>query len=100
MWVGWGGVGGYDQLFCPASPRLLLGLDLGLGCDNLFNEGIHVDTNCSNCNEHYTGIHRKTLTDVSKTQFIVLVCSRYLESIDGYELINNKVNSTGDVMLR
>ena len=32
MW--WGGVGGYDQLCCPASPKLLLGLDLGLGCDN------------------------------------------------------------------
>ena len=28
------GVGGYDQLCCPASPKLLLGLDLGLGCDN------------------------------------------------------------------
>ena len=26
--VGWGG--GYDQLCCPASPKLLLGLDLGL----------------------------------------------------------------------
>ena len=32
---GWGGVGGcYDQICCPASPKLLLGLDLGLGCDN------------------------------------------------------------------
>ena len=26
-------MGGYDQLCCPASPKLLLGLDLGLGCD-------------------------------------------------------------------
>ena len=31
-WSGW--VGGYDQLCCPASPELLLGLDLGLDCDN------------------------------------------------------------------
>ena len=31
-WVG-GWVGCYDQLCCPASPKLLLGLDLGLGCD-------------------------------------------------------------------
>ena len=33
--VGWvvGWLGGYDQLCCPASPKLLLGLDLGLGCD-------------------------------------------------------------------
>ena len=23
----------YDQLCCPASPKLLVGLDLGLGCD-------------------------------------------------------------------
>ena len=30
------GWGGYDQLCCQASPKLLLGLDLGLGCDNLF----------------------------------------------------------------
>ena len=35
-WGGWvGGVGCYDQLCCPASPKLLLGLDSGLGCDNL-----------------------------------------------------------------
>ena len=33
--MGWvGGVGSYDQLCCPASLKLLLGLDLGLGCDN------------------------------------------------------------------
>ena len=35
--VGWwfgGGWGGYDQLCCPANHRLLLGLDLGLDCDN------------------------------------------------------------------
>ena len=37
-WGGWGGVGGcYDQLCCPASPKLLLGLDLGLGCDKKHN---------------------------------------------------------------
>ena len=35
---GWGGVGCYDQLFCSASPKLLLGLDLGLGCDNFQRE--------------------------------------------------------------
>ena len=33
-WVGGGRVGGYEQLCYPASPKLLLGLDLGLGCDN------------------------------------------------------------------
>ena len=40
MWGGvgwWAGVGGYDQLCCSASPKLLLGLDLGLGCDNMHN---------------------------------------------------------------
>ena len=31
--VGWGVIS-YDQSCCPASPELLLGLDLGLGCDN------------------------------------------------------------------
>ena len=30
-----GGVGGYDQLCCLASPKLLLGLDLGLSRDNI-----------------------------------------------------------------
>ena len=34
---GVGGWGGYGQLCCPASPKLLLGLDLGLGCDNNVN---------------------------------------------------------------
>ena len=32
---GWvGGVGCYDQLCCPTSPKLLLLVDLGLVCDN------------------------------------------------------------------
>ena len=48
---GWvGGVGGYDQLCCPASPKLLLGLDLGLGCDNIldsmFLKGLKWVENC------------------------------------------------------
>ena len=29
------GVGGYGQLYCPASPKLLLALGLGSGCDNI-----------------------------------------------------------------
>ena len=33
-------MGGYDQLCCPASPKLLLGLDLGLGCDNTSSIGL------------------------------------------------------------
>ena len=45
--MGWGGVGGvggcYDQLCCPASPKLLLGLDLGLGCDNFVSTLSHFD---------------------------------------------------------
>ena len=41
-WGGVGGVGGYDQLCCPASPKLLLGLDLGLGCDNTVYDMFHV----------------------------------------------------------
>jgi len=35
--MGWGWWVGYDQLCCPASPKLLLGLDLGLGCDKSLN---------------------------------------------------------------
>ena len=38
---GLGGVGGYDQLCCQSSPKLLLGLDLGLVCDN-FQEVRHM----------------------------------------------------------
>ena len=38
-WMGW--VGGYDQLCYPASPILLLGLDLGLGCDNESNSEVY-----------------------------------------------------------
>ena len=35
------GVGGcYDQSCCPASPKFLLGLDLGLGLDNTHQEVI------------------------------------------------------------
>ena len=39
--MGWGG---YDQLCCQASPKLLLGLDLGLGCDNnlISKDGTHL----------------------------------------------------------
>ena len=42
--VGWGGVGCYDQLCCPTSPKLLLGLDLGLGCDNNLKSSIRMNS--------------------------------------------------------
>ena len=58
-WVGW--VGGYDQLCCPASPKLLLGLDLGLGCDN---------SNLHTChNPHVMICHKMTQTGIFMTYF-------------------------------
>ena len=49
-----GGVGGYDQLCCPASPKLLLGLDLGLGCDkNSFKKLLNVISAFFMHNLHY-----------------------------------------------
>ena len=68
--------------------------------ENLFNNGNEVENNCTNCKKKSMGIHRKTLTNVTNTQFIVLLISRVLETLDGYEFIQNRVNSTGNVYLR
>ena len=42
------GVGCYDQLCCPVSPKLLLGLDLGLGCDKIGNKKLEIEIEIEN----------------------------------------------------
>ena len=46
VWVGGWMCGCYDQKCCPASPKLLLGLDLGLGCDNFLQQFYSSLVNC------------------------------------------------------
>ena len=66
--VGWGGVGGYDQLCCPASPKLLKGLYLGLGCDKWLKVNDKMEQN-----------HRK------KIQQSYLICKRAKQSLKSLE---------------
>ena len=60
VWVG--GVGGYDQLCFPASPKLLLRLDLGLGCDNISIKLISFDKRIKSLVQHLMFLNMKSYT--------------------------------------
>ena len=75
-------------------------INLATFLEDLLSNGTEVKNSCTKCKKKSMGIHRKTLTDVSKTKFIVLLFSRVLETVDGYELIQNKVDPTGNMILR
>ena len=64
-------MGCYDQLCCPASPKLLLGLDLGLGCDNCRKETSEdmvapVDTSSNNQNKEGIEAHNIRRLDIEE----------------------------------
>ena len=61
VWVGsWEG---YDEFCCPASPKLLLGLDLGLGCDN-------IDCNSAQQKESIAKYHGNVVNFSSAYKFV------------------------------
>ena len=66
-----------------------------------FNEGAEVGRNCQDgCKRFCVGSHRSTLAAIDKTQFIIIILTRGVQTLDGYHLVCNEVQSTDDIFIR
>ena len=75
------GVGGYVQLCCPASPKLLLGLDLGLGCNN-FSGSLIVFQSGDNFVYFWPTISKAFLSSGKRASYVgLLVCLLFRPSV-------------------
>ena len=69
--------------------------------EDSFNEGTEVGRNCQDgCKQFSVGSHRSTLADIDKTQFIIIILTRGVQTLDGYHLVRNEVHSTDDIFIR
>ena len=65
--------------------------------DGYFSNGTQVESRCNLCNKYSVTVNKTTLTDVSRTKFIVVVLSRAQQ---GNVLNKNNVTVTGEVTVR
>ena len=72
-----------------------------ISIEQFFNGSYTVDSKCSyGCKEAGQGERRNTLKSCRKSEFIILIFSRAIESEHGYQLNENRVSSTDPVFIR
>ena len=57
--------------------------------------------NCENgCKKFNQFERRSTVTKIEQTEFIIILLSRAVETLDGYQINTNKVIATNDIFIR
>ena len=89
-----------NQLYLeiPVPPN---GSDLKNYVEEVFNEGASVLRHCRDrCNILSQKIERAELNNSDMAKFLIIILSRGIETLDGYRLVENKINSTHEVTIR
>ena len=69
--------------------------------EDYFNGSSSVRFFCENgCNNDVQSKKRSTLTRAAETEFIVVILTRAVETLDGFELNRNRTIPTNDVLIR
>ena len=69
--------------------------------EEYFNSSSLVGKFCENgCQSFVQAEKSSTLTRIADTEFIVLILTRAIETMDGFQLNKNKVTATNDVLIR
>ena len=77
------------------------GSDLKNYLEQLLNEGSTVGVYCEEgCNAFTEKFKRTALTCSDEAKFLIIILTRGIETLDGYQLVNNKVKSTDVINIR
>ena len=69
--------------------------------ENYFNSSTFVGVFCENgCQKFVQAEKTSKVTETSETKFITVILTRATETLDGYQLNENRVTSTNDVFIR
>ena len=89
-----------NQLYVeiPVPPN---GSSLKMYLEEFFNEGSAVLRECRDgCNAVSRKIQRTELHNSEEAKFLIVILTRGVQTLDGYKLINNKIDSTDIVNIR
>ena len=77
------------------------GSDLRNYVEEFFNGGSSILRDCRDgCNTLSQKIQRTELHNSEEAKFLIVILSRGIETVDGYQLVDNKINSTDKVTIR
>ena len=68
--------------------------------EEYFNKRSLVQVFCENCQSLVEGEKRSTMTSTAEAEFVVILLTRAVETLDGYQLNMNRINPTNDVFIR
>ena len=68
---------------------------------NFFNSNDSVGRFCEDgCKTFAQAERRSRITSIKETQYIIVVLSRAIETLDGFKMVKNKVTPTRDIIIR
>ena len=69
--------------------------------EEYMNEGTKVGCYCpEGCNAFSEKMKRISLTNSDEAKFLIVILTRGIEALDGFQLVNNKINSTDTINIR
>ena len=69
--------------------------------EDFLNEGSRIGVHCQeDCKEFTQKIKRTTITNADEAKFLTIILTRGIETLDGFQLVKNKIKATGDIFLR
>ena len=77
------------------------GSDLKIYVEKFFNEGSSLWGNCKEgCKIYSQKTERNQLHNSDEAKFLIIILTRGIQTLDGYELVDNKISSTEPVTIR
>ena len=69
--------------------------------EDYLNEGATQPYFCEEgCNQMSQKIRRMAITSVDEVEFLTVILTRALDTLDGYQFVRNKITATSDINIR
>ena len=68
--------------------------------EQFFNMSELVGLYCDACQNFVQAEKRSTLTQANKAEFLIIILSRAVTTLDGYKLVDHKILPTNDLLIR
>ena len=68
--------------------------------EDMLNEGSRIVYHCESCDTFGEKIKKKTVSNIDEAKFLIVILTRGIETIDGFKLVKNKINSADNISIR
>ena len=69
--------------------------------EDYFNSSLHVGSFCENgCQSLVQAEKRSTMTQNAETEYIIVILTRAVQTLDGFHLNKNQIRATNDIFIR